>query len=107
MAAVNSPWPRWDMSNRWYYDIDGRIGGPITPMQLQLMVNSGMLAPHHKIRREEATAWTIAGSVRGLFLDTSAPANGIPQGIPVGVPKPAAAQFIQDDPFAVMMRIPQ
>src|SRR5262249_27500719 len=57
------------MSNRWYYDIDGRIGGPITPMQLQLMVNSGMLEAHHKIRKEDSSTWNQAGTVRGLFQE--------------------------------------
>src|SRR5215510_9453928 len=55
------------MSAQWYYDADGRIGGPISPMQLQLMVNSGMLQPHHKIRKETSANWTPAGAVRGLF----------------------------------------
>ena len=58
------------MSARWFYEIDGREGGPISTVQLQLMANSGMLQPQHKIRKENSEQWSVAGDVRGLFAPT-------------------------------------
>jgi hypothetical protein len=95
------------MSNHWYYDIDGRVGGPITPMQLQLMVNSGMLEAHHRIRREDSAAWSVAGSVRGLFLEPARPEAQVPRAMPVAAvaQAPAAVSSIGastpvENPFA-------
>jgi len=84
------------MSNRWYYDIDGRIGGPITPMQLQLMVNSGMLEAHHKIRKEDSSTWNQAGTVRGLFQEPE-PAGQPLLGAASAVAAPPA---VEGDPAA-------
>src|SRR5262245_54151445 len=58
------------MSNRWFYEIDGQISGPVEHTRLRLLVDSGMLQPHHKVRKEEHSAWSQAGSVRGLFAPT-------------------------------------
>jgi len=55
------------MAQRIYYDIDGRISGPVSFMQLQLLASSGMLLPHHKVRKEKQEAWLPARQVRGLF----------------------------------------
>src|SRR5262245_44632309 len=74
------------MSNLWFYEIDGQTSGPVEHTRLRLLVDSGMLQPHHKVRKEEQTAWSQAGAVRGLFTPTvtvpiaavTAPAGPVP-----------------------------
>ena len=82
------------MAHGIFYDVDGRMGGPITLTQLQLMAASGMLMPHHRIRRENADQWYAARSVKGLFSEetqspstTPVPSAGAGrQSYPVGSP---------------------
>src|SRR5439155_23401000 len=95
------------MSQRIYYDIDGRLGGPVTFMQLQLMASSGMLQPHHRVRKEETEQWFPARQVKGLFSAAEVAAAAAPPapaenespfaswGPP---PAPAAAEVASDNP---------
>lgn len=86
------------MSQRVYYEIDGHIHGPISLTQLQLMAASGMLQPHHRIRREGAEQWFMAQTVRGLFAETPAPAGeSVPQ------PVAAASATGEENPFGPAM----
>jgi GYF domain 2 len=84
--------PVWgkSMSARWFYEIDGREGGPISTVQLQLMANSGMLQPQHKIRKENSEQWSVAGEVRGLFAPSQPTPANVPQAYPVNRPVPMA-----------------
>jgi hypothetical protein len=86
LASNNSPSEVRFMSARWFFEIDGRVGGPITTVQLQLMANSGMLQPQHKIRKENSDQWSVAGEVRGLFGAPNPPAGRVPQAVPMGRP---------------------
>src|SRR5262245_53785458 len=80
------------MSNRWFYEIDGQISGPVEHTRLRLLVDSGMLQAHHKVRKEEHSAWSQAGSVRGLFTPTAT--------VPVAtVAAPVAPTENDDSPF--------
>ncbi|HEV3143435.1 MAG TPA: GYF domain-containing protein [Gemmataceae bacterium] len=83
------------MSVRWFYEIDGREGGPISTVQLQLMANSGMLQPLHKIRKENSDQWSVAGDVRGLFAPTA-----VPQAYPVSRQLPIATPASPTPPVA-------
>jgi hypothetical protein len=97
---------RWgkSMSARWFYEIDGREGGPISTVQLQLMANSGMLQPQHKIRKENSEQWSVAGDVRGLFAPAQ-PAN-VPQAFPVNRPVPMATPVAVAPPPAAAVENP-
>ena len=87
------------MSIQWYYNCDGRTGGPVSQVQLQLMVNSGALLPHHQVRRGDMPNWLQARSVRGLF----SPAENIPQAVPVAAPAPpTAAESDAEPPFGFL-----
>src|SRR5207245_130461 len=55
------------MAQGIYYEVDGRISGPVTFIQLQLLASSGMLQPHHRVRKEESDHWFPARQVKGLF----------------------------------------
>jgi hypothetical protein len=55
------------MAQGIYYEVDGRISGPVNFIQLQLLASSGMLQPHHRVRKEEADHWFPARQVKGLF----------------------------------------
>jgi hypothetical protein len=82
------------MSNRWFYEIDGQVVGPVEQTRLRLLADSGMLQPHHKVRREDQANWSQASAVRGLVTPAAAPAA-----VPVArsaQPTPAAQE---DSPF--------
>src|SRR5262245_22316221 len=55
------------MAHGIYYEVDGRTSGPVTFIQLQLLASSGMLQPHHRVRKEESDHWFPARQVKGLF----------------------------------------
>jgi GYF domain 2 len=80
------------MSQRIFYEIDGHVHGPITLTQLQLMAASGMLMPHHRVKREGSEQWFVAQTVQGLFAEPApqpAPVVGLLPA-PVGSVLPAA-----------------
>src|SRR5438874_13134326 len=89
------------MSNRWFYEIDGQITGPVEHTRLRLLVDSGMLQPHHKVRKEEQTAWSQAGAVRGLFTPTATvPVATVSPPVPVARAAPVGPPANDDSPFA-------
>jgi len=55
------------MSQQTLYEIEGRVGGPFTLVQLQLMAASGMLRPNDRIRRKGSEELYEARSIRELF----------------------------------------
>jgi hypothetical protein len=81
------------MSQRIFYEIDGHVRGPISLTQLQLMATSGMLQPHHRLRREDSEQWFVAQTVRGLF---SEPVPAPPVTAPVGAAVPAGENSFGD-----------
>lgn len=69
------------MAQRIFYEIDGRVGGPVSFVQLQMMATSGMLQEHHRVRLEDTDTWVLAKQVRNLFDS--------PAAVPVGRALPA------------------
>src|SRR5262245_52511717 len=51
----------------WYYEHEGRSGGPVTVSQLQTLAASGELLPTDKVRKDDMTKWVKARAVKGLF----------------------------------------
>ncbi len=91
------------MSNQWYYNCDGRTGGPVSQVQLQLMVNSGTLLAHHQVRRGDMPNWLPARSIRGLFSSSPVSAEGIPHAAPVAVAAPVAEpESAAEPPFGFL-----
>jgi GYF domain 2 len=89
------------MSQRIFYEIDGRVHGPINLTQLQLMAASGMLLPHHRVKREGTELWFPAQNVRGLFTDsTPAPSPAIPVGAALPQPVASAVAASPESPSA-------
>ena len=82
------------MSIRWFYEIDGQIVGPVEQTRLRLLADSGMLQPHHRVRKENGP-WHQATEVKGLFTPVG--------GIPVAAPAPRAGASVpapvEDSPF--------
>jgi hypothetical protein len=76
------------MSQRIYYEIDGHVRGPISLTQLQLMATSGMIQPHHRLRREDSDQWFVAQTVRGLFSEPAATLP-LPAAADAAMPMPA------------------
>src|SRR5216683_190134 len=95
------------MSNRWFYEIDGQVVGPVEQTRLLLLADSGMLLPHHKVRREDHAGWFSAASIKGLFATATTPAGGVPTGTPVppsipaarGTPTAPAPPVVEEPPF--------
>src|SRR5713226_4245758 len=81
------------MSNRWFYEINGQVHGPIEQTRLRLLADSGMLQPHHQVRREDQSNWSPAASVRGLMISAEMPVGGMP------VAAPAVSASAEDLPF--------
>jgi hypothetical protein len=60
--------------SKWYYDHDGRTGGPVSVSQLRELAATGELRPSDRIRKEDMDRWVKARAVKGLFtLDDQAP----------------------------------
>jgi hypothetical protein len=68
--------------NRWYYEHDGRPGGPVTVAQLKQLAAGGGLLPTDRVRREDMAQWVKARAVKGLFTPAAAPED-IPLATPV------------------------
>src|SRR6266571_9477220 len=85
------------MAQGIYYEVDGRISGPVTFIQLQLLASSGMLQPHHRVRKEESDHWFPARQVKGLFSPAEVAATTA-QAAPEAPPEPALGE--QDTEFS-------
>src|SRR6266446_4909155 len=77
------------MSNRWFYEIDGQVVGPVEQTRLMLLADSGMLQAHHRVRQEHQPAWHPAASIKGLFTPATTPASGVPIAAAVSPAVPA------------------
>jgi len=88
------------MAQGIYYEVDGRISGPVTFIQLQLLASSGMLQPNHRVRKEESDHWFPARQVKGLFSPAEVAAAMAAQADvePAHEPDPALAD--QDTEFS-------
>jgi hypothetical protein len=53
--------------SKWYYDHDGRTGGPVSVSQLRELAATGELRPTDRIRKEDMDRWVKARAVKGLF----------------------------------------
>jgi hypothetical protein len=88
------------MAQGIYYDVDGRIGGPVSFLQLQLMASSGMLQPHHRVRKEESDQWFPARQVKGLYSPSEVAATATPVPAPAMPPAPESTAEEEENPFA-------
>lgn len=57
----------------WYFDHDGKAGGPVSVSQLRQMAASGLLLPTDRIRKEDMDRWVKARAVKGLFAPDDLP----------------------------------
>jgi len=89
------------MAQGIYYDVDGRKGGPVTLIQLQLMASSGMLQPHHRVRREDSDQWLPARQVKGLFSPAEVAATAEPAIPPTEPIEEQDTEFSFGEPEAV------
>src|SRR5262245_31538212 len=88
------------MAQGIYYEVDGRISGPVTFIQLQLLASSGMLQPQHRVRKEDSDHWVPARQVKGLFSPAEVAAAASVQAAPTPVPEEAEALAEQDTEFS-------
>lgn len=65
--------------SKWYYDHDGRTGGPVSVSQLRELAATGELRPTDRIRKEDMDRWVKARAVKGLFT-TKEPSSLEPTG---------------------------
>jgi uncharacterized protein DUF4339 len=82
------------MSQQTQYEIEGRVGGPFTLVQLQLMAASGMLQPHDRIHKRGSAEWHEARSIRELF----SPAPLVPTAAPRTAPVPHEPESSDEPP---------
>lgn len=51
----------------WYYEHEGKSGGPVTVSQLRQLAATGDLLATDKVRKDDMTKWVKARAVKGLF----------------------------------------
>ena len=71
------------MATEWHYSKGGQQHGPISAADLKALTKSGELLPTDMIWKEGMSEWKPAGSLKGLFPPTAAPA---PQKAPPPLP---------------------
>ena len=71
------------MATEWYYQLEGRIVGPVQPSALKQLADDGIVLHGTPVKRGQDTRWTTAINVRGLFPETG-------QAIPATAPDEAA-----------------
>src|SRR2546428_822017 len=76
------------MSQRIYYEVDGKVNGPVTLIQLQLMAAAGTLQPHNRVRKEDSQDWHPARSGKGVFT----PSPALPTAAPTPKPAPMTSE---------------
>src|SRR5262245_13803037 len=84
------------MSAKWFYDCDGRTGGPVDEHQLRRLVQAGIIQAQHRIRRDGTAQWIPAGTVRSLFP------MAVPTAVPLAPPVAGPADLApaaEDNPF--------
>lgn len=99
------------MEDGWYIKCGDERRGPITGEQLRTLAAKGKLKPAHRIARQGMTKWVEAGTIRGLFPESSTPSTPAatstpsartqtsippPPPLPPPPPVPAAAATIID-----------
>ena len=62
------------MATEWHYSKGGQQHGPISAADLNALAKSGELLPTDMIWKEGMAEWKPAGSLKGLFPPTTAPA---------------------------------
>ncbi len=83
------------VATTYYYARDGVEFGPVDSTQLRELARTGEFGPEDYVRRDDATKWTVAGDVPGLFAPKTAvappPLPPIPESIEEPVPAPPLA----------------
>jgi hypothetical protein len=62
---------------QWYYAKNDQPMGPVTPAELQQLVDTGELKPDDLLWREGMEAWTTAINLYGLFNAPEAKPGGV------------------------------
>jgi hypothetical protein len=57
---------------KWYYLIDRKQFGPVTPGELRTLAQSGRLKRNDRVRREDLDEWYDAAQLKGLFPNSQA-----------------------------------
>ena len=81
------------MATEWHYSKGGQQHSPVSAADLKALAKSGELLPTDMIWKEGMAEWKPAGSLKGLFPPTAAPA---PQKAPPPLP---TASSITNTPF--------
>ncbi len=55
------------MATEWYYRLNDRPVGPVSPSVLKRLANDGVVSPKTLVKRQEDVKWFAARRVRGLF----------------------------------------
>ena len=56
------------MAEKWLYQHEGKIFGPISTQELFASAHLGFLKPGDLVRRSDDAPWKLAESVEGLFV---------------------------------------
>ena len=78
------------MSSQWFFLNNGKLIGPFSIPELQLLAASGQLHPNHLIGKRDITDWVPASEVAGVFAG-EAQAAGPTQSSGDVAPAPSAA----------------
>lgn len=70
------------MAVKWFYKMAGQEIGPFTSQQLKQLADEKRITPADPVRRDIDTEWSVAGNVKGLFVEKA----DLPTGVAVPVP---------------------
>ncbi len=65
------------MGRQWFYRLGETERGPVSVVELKALAAGGALTPGSPVRPEDATAWTPAGRVKGLFPEPLGPSDAV------------------------------
>jgi hypothetical protein len=86
---------------QFYYDVDGKVGGPVSAARLKQAAASKHLKPTDRIRQEGTEKWILAKLVKGLFPEASAASPPVLAKRP---PPPPPTQTAPPAPASVLDR---
>jgi len=81
------------MTGRWFYSRSGDERGPVLPLGLKAMADSGTLKPSDSVREEGTLDWIAAGRLSGLFarqVPGESPIPFLPETAPARPSEPMA-----------------
>lgn len=63
--------------DKWYYNRDGKVVGPVSPQEMKSRVDRGEVAPTDHVSKD-ARNWVVASKVSGLFSVSGAESPTLP-----------------------------